>query len=1096
MGTAITTTVAFTDLVGSTELLTRLGKETANEIRRVYFSLMRDAVAAHNGTEVKNLGDGLMVVYPNVAAAVDSAIGMQQRIHAHNQRGGEYLAVRIGICTGDAIAEDDDFFGAPVVQAARLCDAAQGGQILATAAVGLLAAGANRSFTALGDQMLKGIPEPVASVEVGWAPIAVEADVPLPGRVVGDESGVFVGRALERAAITDAFKETVAGGGRRVVLIAGEAGMGKTTLATYAAREAFAAGAIVLYGRCDEELAVPYRPMVEALEQLVRHAPEAHLAAHVANYGSELTYLVPALARRVANTPAPRSTDPDTQRYLLFGAVVNLLATISQEAPVVLLLDDLHWADKPTTTLLRHLVASTEPARLLILGTYRDMEISRTDPFSDTLAAWRREPGVERIQLSGLADLDVLELMEKAAGHELEDTGVTLAHAVHRETDGNPFFVGEILRHLAESGLIYQDATGHWEAADRLDRADLPQSVREVVAARVARLGPQAERVLSIAAVIGQEFDVELLARTSESSEDDVLDILEAAKSVTLVQEAVGAPGRYVFSHALIQSTLYSDLGPTHQARAHRRVGEALEIISRDHPGSRLGELAHHWYEATQQVDATKALDYCAAAAEASLTALAPDAAARYYEQALQLYEGVTEQDPTVQLDLSIGLGIAQRQAGNPTFRETLLEACSLARDLGDSRRLVAAAIANNRGYFSTMSGIDHDKVAALEAAVELMADSPSVERAMVLATLCNEIGFISTFERRQQLAREARSIAESLDEPATTLNVINQLELPLDIPHTLAERDAATARAFELAGQVEDPVLSFWAANWRSIVAGQAGRVDEEDRCLELMTTISRRVGQPMLLWNSRYHLARRAMLAGDPDEAERLATEALEIGTGGGQPDAFAFYGAQLIAVHLQRGTLGDLVPLVQDAVTNNPDVSGFKAALALAHTFADQRDEALALLQAVAPGAPALPLDMAWLTSMTLYAEAAVRVGARNAAEGLIEQLREFDAQISDNGLTVQGPVAYHLGGLSTVVGRYDEADTYFAASTETCERVGATFHLACTKVGHGRMLLTRALAGDVDRGRRLVDEAATAARAHGYAEIVRLAEQLTA
>ncbi|MEY2398201.1 MAG: hypothetical protein QOJ00_1375 [Actinomycetota bacterium] len=939
--------------------------------------------------------------------------------------------------------------------------------------------------------MLKGLPEPVTIVEVGWTPAALEADVPLPGRVIGDEGSVFVGRVLERAAITDAFKATVAGAGRRVVLIAGEAGMGKTTLATWAAREAFADGAIVLYGRCDEELAVPYRPMVEALEQLVRHAPAAHLASHVANYGSELSYLVPSLLRRVTNAPAPRSTDPDTQRYLLFGAVVNLLATVSQDVPVVLLLDDLHWADKPTTTLLRHLVASTEPSRLLILGTYRDMEISRTDPFSDTLAAWRREPGVERIQLSGLGDLDVVELMEKAAGHQLENTGVSLAHAVHRETDGNPFFVGEVLRHLAESGLIYQDADGHWSAAAQLDRADLPQSVKEVVAARVARLGAQAERVLSIAAVIGQEFDVELLARTSGYAEDDVLDILEAAMSVTLVLEVPGTPDRFVFSHALIQSTLYSDLGPTHQARTHRRVGEALEVIARDQPGARVGELAHHWYEATQQVDATKALTYCVAAAEASLAALAPDAAARYYEQALQLYDGATDQDPTVGLDLSIGLGIAQRQAGNPEFRETLLAASAVARDLGDSGRLVASAIANNRGYFSTMSGIDHEKVAALEAAVALMPESPSVERALVLATLCNEIGFISTFERRRELAHEARSIAESLDEPATTLHVINQLELPLDIPHTLAERDAETARAFELAGRIEDPVLSFWAANWRSIVAGQAGRIDEEDRCLEMMATISGRVCQPMLMWNSRYHAARRAMLAGDPDEAERLATEALEIGTASGQPDAFAFYGAQLISVHLQRGTLGDLVPLVEDAVTNNPDVSGFKAALALAHTFADQDDAALALLQAVVPGAPPLPLDMAWLTSMTLYAEAAVRVDAREAAEGLIEQLRDFDTQFSDNGLTVQGPVAYHLGGLSAVLGRYNEADAYFALSTEMCESAGAAFHLACTKLAHGRMLLHRASVGDLDRGRRLVDEAAVLASERGYAEIVRRA-----
>jgi tetratricopeptide (TPR) repeat protein len=593
--------------------------------------------------------------------------------------------------------------------------------------------------------------------------------------------------------------------------------------------------------------------------------------------------------------------------------------------------------------------------------------------------------------------------------------------------------------------------------------------------------------------VIGQEFVVELLSLTARLSDDDVLDVLAAAESVALVREAQGTPGRYVFAHALIQSTLYHSLGPTHRARAHRRVGEALEVISRDRPGSRVAELAHHWFEATQQVDAAKAIAYCVEAAEASRAALAPDAAVRYYQQARQLYDELDARDEALGLDLAIGLGVAQRQAGIAEFRETLLDASMKARELDDEPRLVAAALANNRGYFSTMSGIDHEKVAALEAALEAMPHAPSVERSLLLATLCNELGFTSSFDRRRALAEEATVIAEGTGDPATILQVTNQLELPLDIPHTLDQRLQQTAYACELARQVDDPVLSFWAANWRSIVAGQAGLIDEEDRCLEMMTDISRRVGQPMLIWNARYHAARRAMLSGDPDEVERYATEALEIGTDSGQPDAFAFYGAQLITVGVQRGSVGDLVPLIEDAARQNPDVSGFKAALALALTFGPEPEAALPWLDAVVPGAPALPLDMAWLTSMTLYAEAAVRLEAHEPARGIIDQLSPWHAQISDNGLTVQGPVAYYLGGLCMVLGRVEDAETFFKAAVDLSRRAGAEFHLASAQLGYARLLLQRN-SSDA-RGRQMLSDAADSAKRRGYAELTRMAAALS-
>lgn len=383
-------------------------------------------------------------------------------------------------------------------------------------------------------------------------------------------TGGVIGREAETASILDAFKRVAGGEGREVLLISGEAGLGKTTLVAETARAAFDSEACVLLGHCEEDLATPYQLFAESLGHYVTHAPEDQLVAHVAAHGSELARLVPALARRLTDLPPSRASDTDTERFLLFAAVAGLLVMVSQHQPVVLVLDDLQWADKASLQLLRHLTASEHAMRVLVLGTYRDGELSRSHPFLETLAALRRQRAVSRVELAGLDDAGVMALMEATAGHGLDAAAAGLAHALYRETDGNPFFVSEVLLHLAETGALSQDSSGRWVAATSLAETVLPDSVREVIGARVGRLGQHAERVLSVAAVIGRDFDLAVLARATKTSDDDLLDVLDEAASAALVRELAGAPGRYSFAHALIQHALYEDLGPTRRARAHR----------------------------------------------------------------------------------------------------------------------------------------------------------------------------------------------------------------------------------------------------------------------------------------------------------------------------------------------------------------------------------------------------------------------------------------------------------------------------------------------------------------------------------------------
>ncbi len=1091
-------TVLFTDLVGSTELASALSPAAAEDLRRAHFSVLRQAVAALGGTEVKNLGDGLMVVFPSTSAALSCAIAMQQGVDRDNSGKQRPLGLRVGLSGGEAAREADDYFGDPVIEAARLCAKAEGGQILAANALRVMAGRRSPfAFSSLGEIELKGLPEPIETHEVGWEPLGdveeATSAVLLPARLAIVPLAGVVAREAESEILTDAFKRVESGEGREVVLVSGEAGLGKTTLVAEAARRGFASGACVLLGRCQEDLSASYAPFAEALHHYVAHAPDAVLAAHVATHGGELAKMVPALGQRLGEPPARTSTDPDTERYLLYGAVVGLLTLASSAQPLVLVLDDLQWSDKPSLQLLRHLVANVESARLLVLATFRDAELSGSHPLTEVLGALRREPGVHRIDLKGFDDRGVLAFMEGAAGQRLDDDGVGLAHALYRETDGNPFFVGEVLLNLIETRVIYQDDTGRWVGVGDLSQMALPSSVREVISARVARLGERAGQILSIAAVIGKDFDLDLLGRVSECQEGELLDILDGASAAALVREVADAPGRWSFSHALTQHTLYQDLGASRRARTHRQVAEGLEALCAGRPTNRVGELAHHWSNATQPVDADKAIGYARQAADAALAALAPDDAVRFFSQALGFFGLQRELDPFLGVDLLLGLGNAQRQAGIPAFRETLLEAARKAQEVGDPDRLVAAALANNRG-FCELGVIDADKVAVLEAALTTMPVDDSAERALLLATLCNEFSF-GPLDRRLALAQDAKAMAERLGDPVTKIRVLNIVHAQaLSVPSLHEERTRESSEALTLARALGDPVHLYWTASWVFITAMQGGDFEQSDACFAIKVTLGERLRQPTMLWQNAFNKAGLALIRGDLDEAEELANLALQIGTDSGQPDAFAFYGADLMAIRFEQGRVAELGPLIAQVAADNPGVPAYHAAHAGVLLETQENQEALHILETAASDRfESLPLDAAWMDAVTNYSRAAIDLQAREPAEELLRALAPYHDQVPFTGLIPQPPVATHLGGLASVLGRYDEAEAYFAEATDLNTRGEMKFAESYTQLLWGRMLAARNGLGDVSGARQLLEQARSTAATKGYAMVERSATE---
>jgi class 3 adenylate cyclase/tetratricopeptide (TPR) repeat protein len=1093
MASVQTLSILMTDMVGSTGLASRVGPAAADDLRREHFSLLREALAETAGSEVKNTGDGLMVAFGSPSAAVECAVAMQQSMERRNRRADEQLLIRIGIGVGEVTAEDSDYFGMPVVEAARLCDKAQAGGILTTELVRAIC-GRHQDFAAVGRLELKGVPEPVEAFEVGWQPVErAPHGMPLPRRLQGVPPIAFVGREAEREQLKQLLEQARAGG-LRIVLLSGEPGIGKTRLACHAALEAHAEDATVLFGRSEEDLRVPYGPWAEALSHYVEHAPEAALRAHIARVGGEVARLVPALRRRLPDAPSPRETDLETERYLLFGAVADLLDEASRRAPVVLILDDLHWADKPSHALIKHLAVKGSEAALLVIGTYRDSDLTRGHPLAEILADLRKEEMVERIPLGGLQEQQVVSLMQAAAGHELRGEGLALAREIRRETDGNPFFVAELLRHLGESGAIYQGESGRWVLAGELAELGLPQSLKEVIGARVERLGAGLGRTLRTAAVIGGDFDLDLLSRVTGEGEEELLEQLTRAVGAALLQESAQVAGRFSFAHALVNHTLYDELGPTRRAALHRSVAEALEQLVGDEPGERVEELAQHWARATTPTEANKTIDYCRLAGERALVRLAPDEARRWFEQALEILEQAPGADPARRCDLLTGLGDAQRQAGVEAFRDTLLEAARLAAGLRDGGRLARAALANSRGFTSTIGRVDDERIAVLEQALEQTQDTST--RASLLSLLAMELTHGAELERRLELSGEALRLAREAGDRKTLAWVLARRFFAVLAPETSESLLEETSELTALADEVDDPVLQFWAAAWRACAVSFHADLEEFDRCRAREHELAERVDQPVLRWMTTWTDAARAAFAGSIDEAETLAQSAAQLGVAAGQPDALTiFFGAQLVLIRYEQGRLGEIVDLMRQAAEDNPGIPGLAAGLALAYCELDRAEEARPLLARFARnGFADVPRDVVTLTTLGLFSETAAELGEREAAAKLYERLEPFSGGLAFSGATIRGPVDLYLGRLAATCGRYDDAARHFAAAASLVERIEGPTWLARVRVGWARMLFERGRPGDAEHARELARQALATARELGLGGIERRASGL--
>jgi class 3 adenylate cyclase/tetratricopeptide (TPR) repeat protein len=1064
--------VLFTDLVDSTALRSRVGDEAADAVRRTHDEVLSGIVASGGGVVVKSLGDGLMAVFDSAADAVAAAVRCQQAVAAMD--GPEPLVIRVGVSVGDVTFEDDDCHGSTVNEAARLCAAAQGGQILVADLVRAMARGRGGFvFEPVGVLELKGLVEPVSACTVGWEPLRAEVSVVgFPSALKPPTTGGYVGRDDVRLVLAGLWDETKNVGARTALLV-GEPGIGKTRTAYEVARAAHDGGAVVLFGRCDDELRVPYQPFVEALEWQHRHAPHLPLG----RLGGELTRLVPDVGAGRDDLSAPIVSDARTEEHRLFEATAAWLCAVADEGGgLVLVVDDLHWATKPTLFMLVHLVraAAVDHVPLLVVGTYRDTDLDRTHPLSAVLGDLRRIDGVHRIPVDPLDSGEVLEFVEQAAGHHLDDPGRVLASRVHDETEGNPFFVAEVLRYLIDTGAV-RFVEGRWVVPDP-DRVDVPEGVRDVVGQRLSRLSDTVNEALRAAAAIGRDFDVELVAALADIGDDALLDALDEASRARLIEET-GAD-RFRFTHALVRTTLYDELSASRRRRLHRRIVDLLA----ERRVADLAALAHHAVEAgPRDGDLSLAIGYVIAAGEHAQAARAHGEAETYFAKAVELLDEDDQPDTDVRISALISLGETRRDQGDPTFRETLLDASQRAITARADDLLLRAVLANTRGSASIIGDVDTERVDMLEIALQRSASATTGDQARLLATLARELIFdADSSERRLAMADRAIAIATESDDAALTAAVLATTQQVVCVPERWTDQLQLADTAVAAADVTNNPSLRLSARDMRTVAYLSRGDLRAASESIDDTRRLLDVGAGPFSELPVRFIACQFLAYEGRFDDALATNDDALETGERFGVTDAPSWWAAIAGGVANLRGRRPDPQMQRHESVAEQygaladqyPGAHSWRTGQVLALAEAGRLDESRATLEHHQLRDPtSVPRDLFWLVSMHSLAKAAQVLADAELGRHLTTLLEPHNGAGIHYALFLVGTVEQNRAHAAAAQGLIDDCITHLRNELEWA-RANSPVFTTSTGIELAEQLIERQGPGDHDEARTLL------------------------
>lgn len=897
----------------------------------------------------------------------------------------------------------------------------------------------------------------------------------------------FVGRTGELAALTTDLDAAVGGRGG-VVLLAGEPGIGKTRLAEELAARAMARGAVVLWGRCWEGAGAPaFWPWVQVIRGYLQGQAEdlVSLRHDLGAGAADIAQLVPAVHDRIPDLPAPPPLEPEAARFRLFDSLAGFLRTAAARRPLLLVLDDLHWADVPSLALLRFMsreLDGVEGSGPLVLGSYRHTEVDQGHPLLGAVADLTR--GQHRwLLLGGLGQHEVAGFMALVAGTE---PSAELAAEVYRQTDGNPFFVTEVVRLLASQGRLDPAARD-----SRVLGSRLPEGVRAVVAERLSRLSGECRRTLEIASVVGRDFELRVLQPVSGLDAGQLLMLLEEAEAARLVGAAPGELSRWRFAHALVREVLYEGLLAARRVRLHGLVADALEAVHATDPGPHLAELAHHLVEAApgSEKTAARAVQMATAAGRRSMEMLAWEDAAELFQRALTALELTERPGLQQRCELLLAVGEARMAASDvPAARTAYQQAGELARRIGSPEALARAGLGLGLEFTSMI--VDPVQVGMLEDALATLGEADSPLRARVLAGLARTLVSTPQVERRLALSQDAVRMARRLGDPATLAAVLFARHLAIRgsaRAEVASERLAIATEAVGLAEQIGDLALALRGRGLRRIDLLELGDLAGYDADLAAAERAAEELRQLRYRWPLPLAHATRALLAGRFAQAEELMEQGLAAGRRAGDQALEPYYIGVCATLRLMQGRISEPIELYREANARFPAMAVFRAGVAVALAETGHADQARAELeQLVAGDLAAVPRDPAWSFTLAMLALACYHLGECGTAITLYPLLEPYaDRNIVTGrvGAICAGPAAYFLGLLDLTRSLPEQALIHFQQAAALAGRMQARPMRAMSREGQARALLALDRPGDRQQAITLLDEVTFAAQALG-------------